>query len=55
MSALAGFVVLDVKKFAAGRLLWNNRTGADLNVDFDATTRVELSLNDCRIGKAILR
>lgn len=49
-----GVVVLDVKKFVAG-LLWNDRMAGDLKADFEATTRVELSLNGCRIVKAILR
>jgi hypothetical protein len=52
--ALDEAVFRDVKKFAAGLLLWNDRTGADLKADFEATARVEVSLNGCRIVNAIL-
>jgi len=54
VSVPTGVVVLDVKKLMVGRL-WNDRTGADLKADFEATARVEVSLNGCRIVKAILR
>jgi len=53
-SVLVGAVVRDVKKFAAGLELWNDRMGADLNAVFEAPTRVEVSLNGCRIANAIL-
>jgi hypothetical protein len=49
-----GVVVRDVKKFAAGRLLWNARTGADLKADFEATAKAEVSFNGCRIANAML-
>ena len=52
---LTGAVVLDVKKFVAGFVLWKARTGADLKADFEATTKVELSLKGWRIANAILR
>ena len=51
---LGGAVVRDVKKFAAGRELWNDRIGADLNVVFEAPTRAEVSRKGCRIANAIL-
>jgi hypothetical protein len=50
---LTGVVVREVKKLAAG-LLWNDRIVGDLKADFEATAMVEVSLNDCRIVKAIL-
>lgn len=51
-----GVVVLEVKKFAAGLVEWNDRIGVvDLKIDFEATPSVEVSLNGCRIEKAILR
>jgi hypothetical protein len=52
--ALDEAVFRDVNKFDVGLLLWNDRTGADLKADFEATARVEVSLNGCRIVNAIL-
>jgi hypothetical protein len=51
---VTGVVVRDVKKLVAG-LLWNDRIAGDLKADFEATASVELSLNGCRIVKAIFR
>ena len=53
---LIGVVVLDVKKFDAGLALWKVRTGAaDLKADLEAAPSIKVSLNGCRIVKAILR
>jgi hypothetical protein len=53
-SVLTGVVVRDVKKLAAGRLLWNDRIGvADRKAVFDAAPRVKVSRKGCRIVKAI--
>lgn len=49
-----GVVVRDVKKFAAGLELWNDRTGADLKAVFEAPARADVILNGCRIVNAIL-
>lgn len=49
-----GVVVREVKKFVAG-LLWNDRIAGDLKAVFEAPARAEVSLNGCRIVKAILR
>jgi hypothetical protein len=55
-SVLTGVVVRDVKKLAAGRLLWNDRIGAaDRKAVFDAAPRVEVSRKIGRIVNAILR
>jgi hypothetical protein len=51
-----GVVVLEVKKFAAGLVEWNDRIGvADLKIDFEATPSVEVSRNGCRIANAMLK
>lgn len=51
-----GVVDLEVKKFAAGLVEWNDRIGVvDLKIDFEATPSVEVSRNGCRIVNAILR
>ena len=56
MRVLIGVVVLDVKKFDAGLALWKVRTGAaDLKADLEAAPSTKVSLNGCRIVKAILR
>jgi hypothetical protein len=48
-------VVLEVKKFAAGLLEWNDRIGiADLNMGFETTPSVLVSRNGWRIVNAIL-
>jgi len=52
---LTGVVVLEVKKFAAGRAWWNDRMGVDLNADLEMNPMVEVSRNGWRIEKAILR
>lgn len=51
---VTGVVDRDVKKFAAGLLLWNDRTGADLKAVFEAPTSAEVSFRGCRIVKAML-
>lgn len=52
-SVVTGVVDRDVKKFAAGLLLWNDRTGADLKAVFEAPTSTDVSLNGCRTVNAI--
>lgn len=47
------FAARYVKKFVAG-LLWNCRTGADLEAVLEAPTSAEESLIDCRIVKAMV-
>lgn len=47
-------VVRDVKKFAAGLELWNDRMGAELKAVFEAPTSVVESFNGCRITNAIV-
>ena len=55
MRVVTGVVVLEVKKFAFGAL-WKLRTGAaDLKIDLDATPKLEVSRNGCRIVKAMLK
>lgn len=51
---LVGVVVRYVKNFAAGLLLWNCRTGADLNACLDAPSSAEESFIGCRIVNAIV-
>ena len=51
---VTGVVVREVKKLVAD-LLWNDRIAGDLKAVFEAPARAEVSLNDCRIVKAILR
>jgi hypothetical protein len=51
---VTGVVVREVKKLVAG-LLWNDRIAGDLKAVFEAPARAEVSLNGCRIVKAILR
>ena len=46
--------VRDEKKFDAGLLLWNDRTGADLKAPFDTAAIEVPSRNDCRIVNSIL-
>lgn len=51
---LVGVVVRYVKNFAAGLLLWNCRTGADLKAVLEAPSSAEESFIGCRIVNAIL-
>jgi hypothetical protein len=51
---LIGVVVRDVKKLVAG-LLWNDRIAGDLKAVFKAPARADVSLDDWRIEKAIVR
>lgn len=53
VSALVGVDVRDVKKFAAGLLVWNDRTGADLKADFEAAAKAEVNFSDCRTVNAM--
>jgi hypothetical protein len=50
---VTGVVVREVKLVAD--LLWNDRIAGDLKAVFEAPARAEVSLNGCRIVKAILR
>jgi hypothetical protein len=54
VSALAGLIVCDEKKFVAGLLAWKDRRGADLKAPFDADAMVEPSRSGCRIVKIMM-